>query len=76
MHVVTDHKALEFFKMQSHLSSRQIRWMDYLSRFYFNIRYVKGTSNKVVDALSLGHDMGMGKPMIMCHRYAWVQVQV
>lgn len=49
--MVTDHKALEFFKMQSHLSSRQTRWMEYLARFDFDIRYVKGTLNKVVDAL-------------------------
>jgi RNase H-like domain found in reverse transcriptase len=52
IHVVTDHKALEFFKMQSHLSSRQMRWMEYLARFDFDIRYVKGTLNKVVDVLS------------------------
>ena len=52
IHVVMDHKALEFFKMQSCLSSRQTRWMDYLTRFDFNIRYLKDTSNKVADALS------------------------
>ena len=39
-HVVTDHKALEFFKMQTRLMSRQTRWMDYLARFDFDIRYV------------------------------------
>jgi NDP-sugar pyrophosphorylase family protein len=52
IHVVTDHKALEFYKMQSRLSSRQTRWMEYLARFDFDIRYVKGTLNKVADALS------------------------
>ena len=52
IHVVTDHKALEFFKTQPHLSSRQTRWMDYLARLNFDIRYVKGTLNKVADALS------------------------
>ena len=52
IHVVTDHKALELFKMQSHLLSRQTRWMDYLARFDFDIRYIKGTLNKVVDALT------------------------
>jgi RNase H-like domain found in reverse transcriptase/Reverse transcriptase (RNA-dependent DNA polymerase) len=52
IHVVTDHKALEFFKTQSRLSSRQTRWMEYLARFDFDIRYVKGTLNKVADALS------------------------
>ena len=52
IHIVTDHKALEFFKIQSHLSSRQTRWMDYLTRFDFNIRYIKSTLNKVADVLS------------------------
>jgi len=48
IHVVTDHKALEFFQMQSRLTARQMRWIDYLARFDFNIRYIKGTLNKVV----------------------------
>ena len=52
IHVVTDHKSLEFFKTQRKLSSRQSRWMEYLSRFNFDIRYVKGELNKVADALS------------------------
>ena len=52
IHVVTDHKSLEFFKTQRKLSSRQARWMEYLSRFDFDIRYVKGETNKVADALS------------------------
>ena len=29
-----------------------MRWMEYLSRFDFNIQYVKGSSNKVADSLS------------------------
>jgi hypothetical protein len=49
---VTDHRALEFFKTQRWLSNRQMRWMEYLSRFDFNIQYVKGISNKVADSLS------------------------
>ena len=51
-HVITDHKALEFFKAQVQLSSRQRRWLDYLSRFDFDITYVKGEFNKVADCLS------------------------
>ncbi|PBK58742.1 hypothetical protein ARMSODRAFT_853952, partial [Armillaria solidipes] len=34
------------------LSNRQMRWMEYLSHFDFDITYVKGVSNKVADALS------------------------
>ena len=52
IHMVTDHKSLEFFKTQRKLSSQQARWMEYLSRFDFDIRYVKGVANKVADALS------------------------
>ncbi len=52
IHVITDHKALEFFKTQSHLTGCQMRWMDYLSRFDFDITYIKGENNKVADCLS------------------------
>jgi hypothetical protein len=52
VHVITDHKALEFFKTQSALSHRQRRWMDYMSRFDFDITYIKGELNKVADCLS------------------------
>src|ERR1700723_3462743 len=52
IHIVTDHRALEFFKTQRRLSSCQMRWMEYLSRFDYDIQYIKGTSNKVSDSLS------------------------
>ena len=50
--VVTDHKALEFFKTQKRLNNRQARWMEFLARFDINITYVKGETNLVADALS------------------------
>ena len=50
--VVTDHKALEFFSKQQKLSGRQARWAEYLSRFDFEIMYVKGRENVVADCLS------------------------
>lgn len=52
IHVITDHKALEFFKTQANLTGRQMRWTDYLSRFDFDITYIKGENNKVADCLS------------------------
>ena len=52
VHVITNHKALEFFKTQAHLLSHQHQWMDYISKFDFDITYVKGELNKVVDGLS------------------------
>src|ERR1700694_4079312 len=51
-HVITDHKALEFFQAQAQLSNRQRRWLEYLSRFNFDITYVKGEYNKVANCLS------------------------
>jgi hypothetical protein len=50
--VVTDHKALEFFKTQRRLNSRQARWMEFLARFDYDITYVKGEANLVADTLS------------------------
>ena len=53
INIVTDHKALQFFKTQKHIASpRQGRWMNYLERFRHTIVYVKGQLNKVADTLS------------------------
>lgn len=52
INIVTDHEALQFLQTQRRLSSRQMRWMEYLSRFNYDIHYVKGALNKVADALS------------------------
>jgi len=54
--VVTDHKALEFFKTQRHLSNRQARWMEFLVCFDYDITYVKGKTNLVADTLSRYHE--------------------
>ena len=50
--VRTDHKALEYFMKQRNLSPRQHRWIDVLSEFEFEIRYIPGESNGFADALS------------------------
>ena len=52
IHIIMDHKALEFFKTQSNSWARQCQWMDYLSRFTSDITYIKGDLNKVADCLS------------------------
>ena len=52
INVMTDHKALEFFETQGHLSNRQIRWWEYFSRFNATIHYIEGKQNVVADALS------------------------
>src|ERR1700722_19178283 len=52
LNVITDHRALVFFKTQRQLSSCQMQWMEYLSQFNYDIQYIKGTSNKVADSLA------------------------
>ena len=43
-----------------------MRWIDYLARFDFDIRYIKGTLNKVADALSRYYEHVIGQ---MCQSY-------
>jgi hypothetical protein len=50
--VVTDHKALTFFKTKVRMSDRQTRWWEFLSRFDYDLVYTKGSGNKVADSLS------------------------
>jgi len=59
--IITDHEALGYLKTQRKLSSRQVRWLDYMSRFDTTIVYVKGTENKVADCLSRYYEDGGGE---------------
>jgi RNase H-like domain found in reverse transcriptase len=61
INIVTNHRALEKFKTQRRLSHRQMRWMEYLSRFDFDIQYVKGVTNKVADSLSWYYQSDMSE---------------
>jgi len=47
-----DHKVLTFFKDMSYMSSRWMRWWEYLSRFDYSMEYIQGTTNLVADSLS------------------------
>ena len=49
--IVTDHKALTFFKEAPYSTPRHMRWWEYLSRFDFRIKYIRGELNKVADSL-------------------------
>ena len=50
--IATDHKALEFFKKTTQPNNRQIRWLEYMARFDYNVVHVPGKDNKVADCLS------------------------
>jgi len=50
--VVTDHKALIYFKQKIHNMGHHIRWQNFFHRFNCEIIYIEGHKNKVADALS------------------------
>ena len=48
----TDHEPLTWLSTQKHLSRRQARWMDIMSRYSYTVLYVRGDNNVVAEALS------------------------
>ena len=48
----SDHEPLTWLQTQKTPSRRQARWLEYLSRFQYEILYVRGDENVVADALS------------------------
>ena len=72
IHIITDHKALEFFKTQLKLMACQHHWMDYLSRFSFDITYIKGDLNKVTDCLSQYYESDTIQDIHMYNEYVCV----
>ena len=49
---VTDHESLKYLLTQKSLSGRQVRWLEKLSEFDFEIHHIPGTENLLPDALS------------------------
>jgi hypothetical protein len=74
--MVTDHQALEFFKTQRRLTSRQTRWMEYLSRFDFDIRYIKGELNKGADCLSRYYETDEWDEIHEPHHYVTADIRL
>lgn len=50
--VVTDHQALLYWSSKRLLSTRQVRWADFLANFDITFQYRRGKDNVVADALS------------------------
>jgi hypothetical protein len=40
------------FLITKKLNQRQVRWVEILTKYYFKIKYVKGTDNIKADTLS------------------------
>jgi len=49
---MTDHCSMKYLFDQSRFNARQARWMALINEFDFEIKYIKGKKNKVVDTLS------------------------
>jgi hypothetical protein len=47
-----DHNGLKYLFDQPTLNARQIRWLEFLCEYEFDIKHIKGKENKVADALS------------------------
>ena len=50
--VKIDYKNLMGFLTIKELNYRQVRWVEMLAEYYFEIQYTKGTKNVKADALS------------------------
>src|SRR6266581_2021330 len=61
--VITDHEALEYFKVKNHNSGRHLRWQAFFTGFNCEIKYVEGCKNKVADALSQYYDSSMDEDL-------------
>jgi hypothetical protein len=48
----TNHNSLKYLFDQPTLNVRQIRWLEFLCEYDFDIKHIKGKENKVVDALN------------------------
>ena len=47
-----DHNILRYFVTQKDINVRKQKWVSKIQKFEFDIEYVKGNNNVVVDALS------------------------
>jgi hypothetical protein len=47
-----DHSGLKYLFGQPTLNVRQIRWLEFLSKYDFDINHIKGKENKVADTLN------------------------
>ena len=50
--VHTDHHPLKYLETQEYLTPRQVRWLERIAMFDFDIVPIKGKSNQVADGLS------------------------
>ena len=64
--VLTDHNNLRRFMGTKSLSSRQVRWAQELSCYYFQIDYCQDKANGVADTLSQYPQQSVKKEKTLC----------
>ena len=74
--LVTDNKGLEYFQTQASLTSRQLRWADFLSRFHYEVIHVEGITNIVADTLSRYYKDTEDTKAMPRHRYVNIDVRL
>ncbi len=50
--LLTDHAALTYLHSSAGVHQRNVRWLEFLSQFDFEIIHIKGKENVVADCLS------------------------
>ena len=55
--VYSDHKNLSYFRTTKKLNQQQVRWVELLASYGFQIHYWKGSENGQADALSQRSDL-------------------
>ncbi len=49
---MTDHAALTYLQSSAGVHRRNVRWLEFLSQFDFEIAHIRGKENVVADSLS------------------------
>ena len=60
--IITDHRNLEYFKNPHPLNRHQLRWLEQLTHFNYEIAYRPGDQNCAADALSHTPDLMPDEP--------------
>ena len=53
----SDHQSLKYIRGQNKLNKRHAKWVEYLEQFPYVIKYIKGKTYVIIDALSKRHTL-------------------